>query len=313
MASVTAAGTAYATHGEPMIPFYIFYSMFGFQRTGDQMWAFGDARGRGFLLGATYGRTTLNGEGLQHEDGHSLLLASTIPNIRTYDPAFAYETAVIVEDGLHRMLVDNEDVFYYITLYNENYPMPAMPEGVREGILRGIYRFRAGHSGSRRKVTLLGSGAILQQVLRAQELLADKYDVSADVWSVTSYQLLRNDALEVERWNRLHPEAKPRESYLASVLRGSGGPVIATSDSLKAVADQVARWSPQPFVPLGTDGFGRSDTREALRRHFEVDAESIAVASLHSLALCEQYPSADVARAIAEHGIDTERGEPRQA
>ncbi|GAC1489135.1 MAG: pyruvate dehydrogenase (acetyl-transferring), homodimeric type [Candidatus Limnocylindrales bacterium] len=312
MASVTAAGTAYATHGQPMVPFYIFYSMFGFQRTGDQMWAFGDARGRGFLMGATYGRTTLNGEGLQHEDGHSLLLASTIPNIRTYDPAFAYETAVIVEDGLQRMLVDDEDVFYYITLYNENYPMPPMPEGVREGILRGLYRLRSGHTGSRRKVTLLGSGAILQQVLRAQELLADKYDVSADVWSVTSYQLLRNDALEVDRWNRLHPEAKPRESYLASVLK-AGGPVIAATDSLKAVADQVARWSPQPFVPLGTDGFGRSDTREALRRHFEVDAESIAVASLHSLALCEQFPSADVARAIAEHGIDPERLEPRQA
>jgi len=312
MASVTAAGTAYATHGEPMVPFYIFYSMFGFQRTGDQMWAFGDARGRGFLLGATYGRTTLNGEGLQHEDGHSLLLASTIPNIRSYDPAFAYETAVIIEDGLRRMLVENEDVFYYITLYNENYPMPPMPEGVRDGILRGLYPCRPGHTGSRRKVTLLGSGAILQQVLRAQELLADKYDVSADVWSVTSYQLLRNDALEVERWNRLHPEAKPRESYLASALRG-GGPVIAASDSLKAVADQVSRWSPQPFASLGTDGFGRSDTREALRRHFEVDAENIAVASLHSLALCEQYPTADVARAIAEHGIDPERLEPRQA
>lgn len=190
--------------------------------------------------------------------------------------------------------------------------MPPMPEGVREGILRGLYLFRPGHTGSRRTVTLLGSGAILQQALRAQELLADKYDVSADVWSVTSYQLLRNDALEVERWNRLHPESKPRDSYLASVLRG-GGPVIAASDSLKAVADQVARWSPQPFVPLGTDGFGRSDTREALRRHFEVDAESIVVASLHSLALCEQYPAADVARAIAEHRIDPERPEPRQA
>ena len=312
MASFTAAGSAYATHGEPMVPFYIFYSMFGFQRTGDQMWAFGDARGRGFLLGATYGRTTLNGEGLQHEDGHSLLLASTIPNIRIYDPAFAYETAVIVEDGLRRMFVENEDVFFYITLYNENYPMPPMPEGVREGILRGLYRFRPGHTGSRRKVTLLGSGAILQQALRAQELLADKYDVSADVWSVTSYQLLRNDALEVERWNRLHPETQPRESYLASVLRG-GGPVIAATDSLKAVADQVARWSPQPFVSLGTDGFGRSDTREALRRHFEVDAENIAVATLHSLALCEQYPGADVTHAIAELGIDPERPEPRQA
>jgi len=312
MASFTAAGTAFATHGVHMIPFYIFYSMFGLQRTGDQMWAFGDTRGHGFLLGATAGRTTLNGEGLQHEDGHSHILATVIPNIRAYDPAFAYETAVIVEDGLKRMLTDGEDVFYYLTLYNENYPMPRMPEGSREGILRGIYRYKAGHGGSRRRVALLGSGAIMQQVLRAQELLADKYDVSADVWSVTSYQLLRNEALEAERWNRLHPEAEPRIPYITQVLRDAG-PVIAASDYLKSLPDQVGRWSPQPFIPLGTDGFGRSDTREALRRFFEVDPESIAVASLHGLTLCEQYAPADVAKAIADLGLDPEKPEPRTA
>ncbi|MGH2498568.1 MAG: pyruvate dehydrogenase (acetyl-transferring), homodimeric type [Candidatus Limnocylindria bacterium] len=311
MASFTAAGTAYATHGEPMVPFYIFYSMFGFQRTADQIWAFGDARGRGFLLGATFGRTTLNGEGLQHQDGHSHLLASTVPNVRAYDPAFAYETAAIVKDGLRRMLEANEDVFYYVSLYNENYPMPPQPAESEEGILRGIYLFRKGEP-SRRRVALLGSGAIMQQVLRAQELLQERYDVSADVWSVTSYQLLRNDALEVERWNRLHPEAAPRRPYVAEALAGAGS-VIAASDSIKAVPDQVARWVPQPFVPLGTDGFGRSDTREALRRHFEVDAEHVAVASLHALALCEQFSPAEVAAAIAEHAIDAEALEPRQA
>ncbi|MDQ6859355.1 MAG: pyruvate dehydrogenase (acetyl-transferring), homodimeric type, partial [Chloroflexota bacterium] len=310
MASFTAAGTSYATHGVHMIPFYVFYSMFGLQRTGDQMWAFGDTRGRGFLLGATAGRTTLNGEGLQHEDGHSHLLATVIPNIRAYDPAFAYETAVIIEDGLKRMLVNDEDVFYYLTLYNENYPMPAMPEGSRDGILRGIYKYKAGHGGSRRRVALLGSGSIMQQVLRAQELLADKYDVSADVWSVTSYQLLRNEALEAERWNRLHPESEPRVPYITQVLRDAG-PVIAATDFLKALPDQIGRWSPQPFIPLGTDGFGRSDTREALRRFFEVDPESIAVASLHGLTQYEQYAPADVAKAIADLGLDPDKPEPR--
>jgi pyruvate dehydrogenase E1 component len=210
------------------------------------------------------------------------------------------------------MLVDNEDVFYYLTLYNENYPMPPMPDGTRDGILRGIYKYKAGHGGSRRRVALLGSGSIMQQVLRAQELLADKYDVSADVWSVTSYQLLRNEALEAERWNRLHPEADPRVPYITQVL-GGAGPVIAASDFLKSLPDQVGRWSPQPFIPLGTDGFGRSDTREALRRFFEVDPESIAVASLHGLSLYEQYAPADVAKAIADLGLDPEKPEPRRS
>jgi len=313
MASLTAAGTSYATHGEHMVPFYIFYSMFGFQRTMDQIWAFGDARGRGFLLGATAGRTTLNGEGLQHEDGHSHVLATAIPNIRAYDPAFAYETAVIVQDGIRRMLEANEDVFYYITLYNENYPMPALPDAAADGLLRGIYRFRAGGEGRRRRITLFGSGSIMQQVLVAQKLLEERFDVSADVWSVTSYQLLRNDALETERWNRLHPDITPRRPYLVEVLRGVAGPIVAASDYMKSVPDQVARWLPQPFVPLGTDGFGRSDTREALRRHFEVDAEHITVASLHALAQTEMGSAAEVTAAIADFGIDPERIDPRLA
>src|SRR5438552_2099104 len=311
MASFTAAGTSYATHAEPMLPFYIFYSMFGFQRTMDQIWAFGDGRGRGFLLGATAGRTTLNGEGLQHEDGHSQLLATAVPNIRAYDPAFAYETAVIVRDGIRRMFVENADVFYYLTLYNENYPMPPMPQGVEDGILRGIYLFRKGEGG-RSRVTLLGSGPILMQVLRTQEILQEKYDVAADVYSVTSYQQLRNEALEIERWNRLHPTETAKIPYVVQVL-GGATPIIAASDFMKAIPDQISRWLSQPFVPLGTDGFGRSDTRDALRRHFEVDAESIAVASLNALALCEQYSPPDVAKAIADLGIDPNKPEPRTA
>src|SRR6266699_2057018 len=312
MASFTDAGTSYATHSEQMLPFYVFYSMFGLQRTGDQIWAFGDARGRGFLCGATAGRTTLNGEGLQHEDGHSHVLATAIPNVRAYDPAFAYETAVIVRAGIKRMLGDGHDIFYYLTLYNENYPQPAMAEGVEEGIVRGIYLFRPGEEGSRRRVTLLGSGSIMRQVLRAQELLQQKYDVSADVYSVTSYQQLRNEALAVERWNRLHPEAEPRLPYITTVL-GGHSPIVAASDWLKALPDQISRWLSQPCVPLGTDGFGRSDTRDALRRHFEVDAESIAVASLNALALCEQYSPPEVAKAIADLGIDPNKPEPRTA
>src|SRR5439155_995691 len=229
VASLQAAATSYATHGFPMIPFYIFYSMFGFQRTGDQIWELADARGRGFMMGATAGRTTLNGEGLQHEDGHSHILATAIPNVRAYDPAFAYETAVIVRDGIKRMLGDGEDIFYYLTLYNENYPQPAMPEGVEEGIVRGIYLFRPGEEGRRRRVTLLGSGSIMRQVLRAQEVLQEKYEVSADVYSVTSYQQLRNEALAVERWNRLHPESEPRLPLITSVL-GGHSPIVAASD-----------------------------------------------------------------------------------
>ena len=309
IASFTAAGTSYATHGLPMVPFYIFYSMFGFQRTMDLIWAFGDIRGRGFLLGGTAGRTTLTGEGLQHDDGHSQLLATAIPNIRAYDPAYAYETAVIVKDGIRRMFQNGEDIFYYLTLYNENYVMPPMPEGVEEGILRGIYLFRKGEEG-RRRVTLLGSGPILNEVLRAQELLQERFDVAADVYSVTSYQLLRNDALECERWNRLHPTERPRVPYISQVL-GGRLPIVAASDYMKVIPDQIARWVPQPFIPLGTDGFGRSDTRPALRRFFENDAENVAVASLEGLRMCEQYGAADVAKAIKELGVDPNKPEPR--
>jgi pyruvate dehydrogenase E1 component len=314
MASFTAAGTAYATHGRTMVPFFLFYSMFGFQRIGDLIWAFGDARGRGFLLGCTAGRTTLNGEGLQHEDGHSHVLASTVPNCLAYDPAFAYETATIVRNGLQRMVEGGEDVFYYLTLYNENYVQPARPPDVDEGILAGIYRFREAPGDGRHRVQLLGSGSILAtQVLRAQELLAADHDVAADVWSVTSYKRLREDALEAERWNRLHPEDDARVPYVVEALRGVEGPVIAASDWMKAVPDQIGRWVAAPFRPLGTDGFGRSDTRENLRRHFEVDAEHIVVAVLSALVEMGDLKPEAVAQAIEQYGIDTERPDPRLA
>jgi pyruvate dehydrogenase E1 component len=310
MGSFTAAGTSYATHREPMVPFFIFYSMFGFQRIGDFIWSFADQRGRGFLLGATAGRTTLNGEGLQHEDGHSLLLASTNPSCLSYDPAFAYETAVIVKEGMDRMLARGEDIFYYLTLYNEPYPQPAKPEGADEGILRGLYRFRAAPEERRHRAQLLGSGTILRQVLRAQELLAEHHDVAADVWSATSYQQLRAEALETERWNRLHPEEAPRQPYIVDCLEPHDGPVIAASDFIKAVPDQIGRWVPSDFVPLGTDGFGRSDAREALRRFFEVDAEHVVVATLAALAKSGEVKPEEVSDAIARYDIDPDRTSP---
>ena len=314
MADFTAAGTAYATHGEPMIPFYIFYSMFGFQRTGDFAWAFGDARGRGFMMGATAGRTTLTGEGLQHDDGHSHVLASTIPNVMAYDPAFAYELAVIVRDGIRRMYGEEaEDVFYYVTLYNENWAMPAMPEGVEEGILRGLYRYRAAERGSRR-VQLLAAGPILHQALRAQEVLAERYDVAADVWSAPSFQQLRRDALETERWNRFHPDAERRVPYLVQQLAGAEGPLVAATDYMKAVPHMVAPWlADRQLTVLGTDGFGRSDTREALRIHFEVSPEHIAYGALHGLCLVDQGSREELGRAIGELGIDPERVDPVRA
>jgi pyruvate dehydrogenase E1 component len=313
MADFTAAGTSYATHGEPMIPFYTFYSMFGFQRTGDQIWAFGDARGRGFMMGATAGRTTLTGEGLQHDDGHSHILASTLPNVLAYDPAFAYELAIIVREGIRRMYGDpGEDIFYYLTLYNENWAMPPKPDGVEEGVLRGLYRFRVADRGSRR-VQLLASGSILHQALRAADLLAERYDVAADVWSVPSFQQLRNDALSVERWNRLHPESEARVPYVVQQLGATAGPIIAATDYLKALPDMVARWIDRPFTVLGTDGFGRSDTREALRIHFEVSPEQIAYATLHGLCLTGAVDRGELVRAIGELGIDPERTDPREA
>ncbi|HTI28746.1 MAG TPA: pyruvate dehydrogenase (acetyl-transferring), homodimeric type [Methylomirabilota bacterium] len=313
MADFTAAATSYATHAEPMIPFYTFYSMFGFQRTGDQIWAFGDARGRGFMMGATAGRTTLTGEGLQHDDGHSHILASTVPNVVAYDPAFAYELAIIVREGIRRMYGKaGEDVFYYLTLYNENWAMPPKPDGVEEGVLRGLYLFRPAQGGSRH-VQLLGSGSILHQALRAQELLAQRYDIAADVWSAPSFQQLRNDALSAERWNRLHPEAEARIPYVVQQLGQTAGPIIAATDYLKSLPDMVARWIDRPFTVLGTDGFGRSDTREALRMHFEVSPEQIAYAALHGLCLTGGADRGELVKAIGELGIDPERIDPREA
>jgi len=313
VSSFQAAGTAYSTWSEPMIPFYTFYSMFGFQRTGDQIWAFGDARGRGFMMGATAGRTTLTGEGLQHDDGQSHLQASVVPNVLAYDPAFAYELAIIVREGIDRMYGERgEDVFYYITLYNENWPQPAKAEGVEEGVLRGLYRFREAEGGSRR-VQLLASGPILLQALEAQRVLAEKYDVAADVWSATSFQQLRNDALDVERWNRLHPDAEPRIPYVRQCLDPSEGPIIAATDFMKAVPDMVTRWIDRPYTVLGTDGFGRSDTRVALRAHFEVNVEHIAYAALHGLCLDGKSTPDELKAAIADLGIDPERVNPQYA
>jgi pyruvate dehydrogenase E1 component len=310
VASFTAAGTCYATHGQIIIPFYIFYSMFGFQRTGDLFWAFGDARGRGFALGATAGRTTLNGEGLQHEDGHSQVLASTIPNILSYDPAFAYEVAMIVRSGLIRMCSKQEDVFYYITLYNENIEHPPMPPGVEEAITRGLYLFRKAAAEGKHRLQLFGSGSMMGSVLKAQNILAEKYHVAADVWSVTSYQQLRNDALFADRWNRLHPEAEPKRPYLVEHLAGVPGPIVAATDFMKMVPDMIRPWISQHFVALGTDGFGRSDTRQALRRHFEVDAENIVIAALHALCREGKVSAAEVAAAIRDLGVDPEKPDP---
>jgi pyruvate dehydrogenase E1 component len=310
MASFTAAGTAYATYGIPTIPFFIYYSMFGFQRVGDQMWLAGDIMARGFLLGATAGRTTLNGEGLQHEDGHSLLLASTIPNLLAYDPAFAYELAVIIQDGLRRMYQQGEPCFYYLTLYNENLLMPPMPEGVESGILKGLYKFKPGVNAKKHKAHLFGSGPILQSALAAQEILADRYDVSADVWSATSYKQLRADALAATRWNRLHPTEPTRKSYLESLLEPETGPFVAVSDFMKIVPEQIAPWVPGGLTTLGTDGFGRSDTRENLRRFFEIDANMVVVATLHALARNGAVEKTTVAKAIQELGVNPEKAFP---
>ncbi len=313
MASFASAGTSYATHGEPMIPFYIFYSMFGFQRIGDFAWAFGDARGRGFMLGATAGRTTLNGEGLQHEDGHSPVLSSTVPCVRTYDPAFAYELATIIRDGLDRMYVKGEDIYYYLTLYNQDYSMPPMPSGVEDGILRGMYLYRAAVQQARHRAQIFGSGVAMLEALKAQEILAETYEVAADVWSVTSYQLLRDNALDCDRWNRLHPGEPARVPYVTRQLEQAQGPVVAVTDYMKSVPDMVARWVPRPFTPLGTDGFGRSDTRDALRRHFESDAAHIVVATLSALAADGRVTPGTVAQAIQEFGINPEALTPREA
>jgi pyruvate dehydrogenase E1 component len=311
MASMTAVGTAYATWGQPLVPFFIFYSMFGFQRVGDLIWSFGDQHGRGFMLGATAGRTTLTGEGLQHCDGQSQLLASMMPNCHSYDPAFAYEVAVLIEDGLARMYgPDAEDCFYYLTLYNENIAMPAMPDGVRDGIIRGLYRYAEGPSGSHR-VQVLASGMMMGEALEAQRILAERYDVRADVWSATSYKTLREEALDCERWNRLHPTELPRVPYVAEQLDEHGGPVVAVTDYLTLVPDQIARFVPAPFTALGTDGYGLSDTRAALRRHFEVDASHIVVTALHQLARAQVIDARVVDDAIQDLELDREAAPPR--
>jgi len=313
MASFAAAGTAYTNYGVEMIPFFVYYSMFGFQRVGDLVWAFGDARGKGFLCGGTAGRTTLAGEGLQHQDGHSIVLASTVPTCAAYDPAYAYEIAIIVQDGVRRMYQLQEDRFYYLTLYNENYPMPAMPQGLNpDGVLKGIYRFKAAAEG-KAVVQLFGSGPILNEAVRAQQILAGQYGVAADVWSVTSYNELRRDALAAERWNRLHPDQAARVPYIVEALNGAEGPIVAATDYMKVVADQVAPWLPGRMETLGTDGFGRSDNREYLRRHFEVNAESIATTALSRLARDGRFDMDKAKAAFGELGVDTEKTDPSRA
>jgi pyruvate dehydrogenase E1 component len=307
VASFTAAGTSYATHGEPMIPLYIFYSMFGFQRTGDGFWAAADQMTRGFVLGATAGRTTLNGEGLQHEDGHSHLLAATNPAVAAYDPAFAFEIAHIVEHGLHRMYGEKqENIFYYLTVYNEPLVQPAEPADVDvEGVVRGIYRYaEAPVTGEGPRASILASGMGMQWALKAQQLLAQDWGVAADVWSVTSWTELRRDAIQVEEHNLLHPGSEPRVPYIRQKLAGSTGPVVAVSDWMRAVPDLISRWVPGDYTSLGTDGFGLSDTRHALRRHFHVDAESVTVATLRQLALRGEVPPSVPAEAAKKYAID---------
>jgi pyruvate dehydrogenase E1 component len=312
MGSFTAAGTAYSNYRVPTIPFFTFYSMFGFQRTGDLIWAFADARGKGFLIGGTAGRTTLAGEGLQHLDGHSLVLSSTVPTCASYDPAYVYEIAVIVQDGIRRMYQEREDLFYYLTAYNEDYPMPEMPKGCEEGILRGIYRYKAADSG-KATVQLFGSGPILNEAVRAQGILAEKYGVPADVWSVTSYNQLRRNALETERWNRLHPAKPEKTPYILTALASAKGPIIAATDFMKVVPDQLSPWLSGRLVALGTDGFGRSDNRQHLRRHFEVNAEAIAAAALSRLARDGKFDAKKAQAALKDLGVDPEKIDPARA
>ena len=304
-----ASGTSYSNHNIQTIPFYIYYSMFGFQRIGDFIWAGGDLQSRGFLIGGTAGRTTLAGEGLQHQDGHSLLNASTVPNCVSYDPTYAYELAVIIQDGLRRMIGEQENIFYYITCMNENYVHPAMPSGVEDGILRGMYLLHVGGRGQVR-VQLMGSGAILREVLAAAKLLRDEFGVPSDVWSVTSFNELRRDALAAERWNQLHPEAEPRTSYLEKCLRKRKGPYVAATDYMKIVPDQIQRWMPGRYVTLGTDGYGRSDGRAALRQFFEVDRQYIAITALKALADDGVLDQQTVVQAIEKFGIDPEKPDP---
>jgi pyruvate dehydrogenase E1 component len=324
MSSFIAAGTSYSNHAQQMVPFYIYYSMFGYQRVGDLVWAAADCRTRGFMLGGTAGRTTLNGEGLQHADGHSHVLFSVVPNCRAYDPAFNYELAVIIQAGLEQMFVEQEDVFYYLTLMNENYVHPPMPKGVEEGILRGMYRLREGGSSrsqrsrsssrsqrSRKpRVQLLGSGTIVRETLAAADMLEEDFGVEADVWSVTSFGELRRDGMEAERWNTLHPTAKQRTPYVTECLSDAGGPVVAASDYIRGYADLIRAWIPDTYRVLGTDGFGRSDFRSALRGFFEVDRRYVAVAALKALADEGKLKPARVKEAIERYAIDAEAPMP---
>jgi pyruvate dehydrogenase E1 component len=313
IASFVAAGTAYANHAVNLIPFYIYYSMFGPQRVGDQVWLAADSRTKGFLLGATSGRTTLNGEGLQHQDGHSLLAASTVPTLFAYDPAYAFELVTILCDGMRRMYEEGEEIMYYVCLYNEKYPMAPMPPGCEEGIVKGLYKFKPGAEGPKHKAHLLGSGSILRSALKAQQILAERYDVSADVWSATSYKNLRNDALLAERWNMLHPTEPAKKPYVQELLEKETGPFVAVSDNIKMIPDQIARWVPGGLTTLGTDGFGRSETRGNLRRFFEVDAECAVLGTLHTLAQRGAIGREVVAQAIKDLKIDPEKGFPQLA
>lgn len=311
MASFAAAGTASVTHAVNTIPFYLFYSMFGFQRIGDSAWACGDSRCRGFLIGCTAGRTTLAGEGLQHQDGHSHLLGSTIPNLVSYDPAYAFEIAAIVRDGIRRMYHDREPVFYYITVQNEPYAQPPKPDGVDEGILKGLYKFRAAEKpGKKPRVHLFGSASILREALSAQDILEKDFGVAADVWSATSYSLLRREALDCERWNLLHPGQKPKMPYVSRVLADEPFPIVATSDYIKAIPDQIARWVPAGIRPLGTDGFGRSESREALRDYFEINAKYVTLAALQQLAQTGKFDAKKLAAAAKKLGISAKKIDP---
>ena len=317
MGSFIAAGTAYSNLGKNMIPFYVYYSMFGFQRVGDLIWCAADSRVKGFLVGGTSGRTTLNGEGLQHEDGHSQLAATTVPNLVAYDPAYGYELAVIIQDGLRRMYAEGENVFYYLSVYNETYEMPAIPDrdDVAEGVLRGMYRLSSTDSGDGQpqRPQLFGSGTILIEVLRAQQILKERYGIGTDVWSVTSYSELCRDAMATSRWNALHPGGDARSSYLESALDGVAGPFIAASDNVRLVPDQIRQWIPGRYAILGTDGFGRSDTREVLRRHFEIDAECTAYAALHALSEEGHFDRGRLRGVLDELSIDPDKIEPRTA
>jgi len=310
MSSWISAATAYSTTGVNMVPFYIYYSMFGFQRIGDLAWAAGDMQAKGFLIGGTAGRTTLAGEGLQHQDGHSLLQAGMIPNCIAYDPTFAYEMAVIIQHGLKQMYDDQENVFYYITAMNENYTHPAMPEGVEDGIIKGIYNFRKGNHKKKLRVNLMGSGAIFREVIAAAELLETDFNVSADIWGVTSFNELSRDAADCDRWNMLHPEDKPRAPYITQVLGKETAPFIAATDYMRNYPDQVRAWIPAEYTLLGTDGYGRSDTREALRRHFEVNRYYIVVAALSTLAGRGSIAASKVTQAIEKYQLDADRANP---